>query len=257
MIQNPSDTCYPPVHHIRRSNHICARLYLGQGRLCQKFQRPVIVHLLTAEHAAMSMGGILAHAYISNQIQIRADLFRLAKCFLHNPVLRVGAAAQLILPVRNPKQHHGTHPGVAKLHQLFLHTIHTVTVLPRHGVNFLLAVISLLHKHWIYKGRFIHARFARHFPQNLIAAQSARSLYQLHFYLPPNHNNQRPQPIIPFIPTGRRPPRCQSLHALPSRSSSPVPVPPPPSALRCRLPKPVRNPFPPLPWQTPEQLTRL
>ena len=115
-------------------------------------------------------------------------MFRLAKCFLHNTILGISAASNFILIIRNTKKHYRLHAGIAKFHQFFFHTIHTIAVLPGHSGDFLFDIISFSHKHRVNKRRFVHSHFSYHFPQHVVTAQTPRPVSQIHLSVPPFDN---------------------------------------------------------------------
>ena len=80
-IQHLTDGADTAVHHIGGRYHIGSCLHMGKGCFCQQLQRPVIVHVMTAEHAAVAVGGILAHAHIGDEIHLREIFSCLTKGF--------------------------------------------------------------------------------------------------------------------------------------------------------------------------------
>ena len=118
---------------------------------------------MTAEHTAVTMGRILAHAHITDHIQIREQFFCFAETLLHNAILCIRTASQLILVIRDSKKHDTADPCFTQLLQFFLHTIHTVTVLSHHGWDLFLNICSFYNKHRIDQRRFIHSGLPNHF----------------------------------------------------------------------------------------------
>ena len=68
LIQDGADSPDSSVHHIRGRYHIRSSLCMRKSCLGQIFQGFVIVHFVSTEDAAMSMGSILTHTYIGDQI---------------------------------------------------------------------------------------------------------------------------------------------------------------------------------------------
>ena len=135
---------------------------MGKCCFCKKLQRLVIVHIMTAENAAMAMGSVLTHTYICYIIKLRKFLFCNAKSSLNDPLRIIGTAAHFILMVRNTKKHHTAYTGFGKLLQFIRKTVQAVTVLPGHGRNFFFLIFSFHYEHRIHKRRFIHSCLTYH-----------------------------------------------------------------------------------------------
>ena len=170
LVQTLTDRCNTTIHHIRRSNHICTCLHVGECCFCKKLQRLVIVHIMTAENTAMAMGSILTHAYICYIIKLRKFLFCNAKSSLNDSLRIIGTAAHFILMVRNTKKHHTAYTGFGKLLQFIWKTVQAVTVLPSHGRNFFFLIFSFHYEHRIHKRRFIHSCLTYHFTKVFAAS---------------------------------------------------------------------------------------
>ena len=162
FIQALPDCCNTAVHHIGRCYHIRSCLYVGKCCFCKKIQCFVIIHIMTAENAAMAMGSVLTHAYICYIIKLRKFLFCNAKSSLNDPLRIIGTAAHFILMVRNTKKHHTSYTGFGKLLQFIRKTVQAVTVLPGHGRNFFFLIFSFHYEHRIHKRRFIHSCLTYH-----------------------------------------------------------------------------------------------
>ena len=110
-VQGGTNGRHPAIHHVRRGNHIRPRLDLAQGNPGQVGEGLVVVHLLPLEDAAVSMGGVLAHAHVANQVQLREPVLQGFHGLLDHPVAAIGLGALGILLQGNAEEHHLVHPG--------------------------------------------------------------------------------------------------------------------------------------------------
>ena len=131
-VQLLTDGAHAAVHHIRRSHHIGTRLHMRQSGSAQQFQGGVIVHVVSAEHAAVSVRCVLAHAYIRDVIQLRKQTLCFPQGTLHNTVLGIRLASLFVLYRRNSEKHHVSDTCFCDLLQLISHAVHTVAVLSLH-----------------------------------------------------------------------------------------------------------------------------
>ena len=152
FIQALPDGRHTAIHHIRGSNHIRPCLYLGQSGFGQKRKRLVIVHLVSAEHAAVSVGGIFAHTYVCYIIKVREPLLGLPKGSLDDTVLCVRAASHFILFPGDPEQHDTAHACARHFLQTIGKHVDTVTVLSFHGRDLFFYSLSLSYKYGIDQG---------------------------------------------------------------------------------------------------------
>ena len=170
FVQAGTDCSYTSVHHIRWSHHICPRLHMGKGCFCQKIQSFVIVHIMSAQHAAVTVGSILTHTDICHIVKIRELFFCFTQSFLYDSVSRIGAASHFILMIRDSKQHDTAHSCLCKLLQLIGKAVNTVSELTFHRRDFLLNIRSFHHKKRVDQRRFIHSCLPHHFAQCLAAS---------------------------------------------------------------------------------------
>ena len=77
---------------------------MGQRRFRQNLQRLVVIHIVTAENAAVSVRGILTHTNIGNDIQLRKCRLDMMHCTLYNAVRLPCAAADFILFRRDSEE---------------------------------------------------------------------------------------------------------------------------------------------------------
>ena len=162
-IQHLTDGTDTAVHHIRRSYHISSGFYMGKGCFCQKLQCPVIVHVVAAKHTAVTVGGILAHAHIGDEIHLREIFSCLTKGFLDDTFRIVGSASYLILVIGNPEKHHIFYTCVLKSGKDLSLSVHTVAKLTRHRRDLLDNSASFFYKHRIDQRCLIHSGLPNHF----------------------------------------------------------------------------------------------
>ena len=121
---------------------------------------------MAAEHTAVTVRRILAHAYICDDIQLVPVFFLdSAQRLLNDAVLIPCTASHLILVIRNAKQHDAIYACIKQCIELTLHAIEAVAVLARHRRNLLCRHISLFYKHRVNEGGRIHPRLPHHLPK--------------------------------------------------------------------------------------------
>ena len=99
------DCAHAAVHHIGGSHHIRACLYMGESSHGQQFQGLVIVDITSAQHTAVTMGGVFAHAHIRDQIEVGEIFLSPAQSALDNAFRVIGLGADLILDGGNSEKH--------------------------------------------------------------------------------------------------------------------------------------------------------
>ena len=151
FVKTLTDGAHTAVHHIRRRNHIGSCFHMRKSGFGKKLKSGIILYLMAAEHAAVSVGGIFAHTYVRNIIHIRKLFFRFPKSLLNNSVFCIGSASHLVLVIRNTKQHNAADACFGKPFQFIGKAVHTVAELAFHGRNFLFYVVSLPDKQRINK----------------------------------------------------------------------------------------------------------
>ena len=181
LIQGLPDGQHPSVHHVGGSHHVRSRLHMGKSGFCQQLQGFIIVHILAAEHPAVAVGGVFAHAHIGDVVQIRHLDLCPAQGFLHNTLLRVGSGAHLVLVVRNAEKHHAAHAGVRQLGKLLRQDIQGIPVLSRHGRDLLPFIFSLHNKQRIDQRGFVHSGLPHHSADLFVSPQAAGSDSHVHF----------------------------------------------------------------------------
>ena len=55
LIEHRTDRTHTAVHHIGWCYHICSGFHMRKSGLCKQIQRPIIVHIVSAQHAAVSV----------------------------------------------------------------------------------------------------------------------------------------------------------------------------------------------------------
>ncbi|MDZ7631266.1 MAG: hypothetical protein U5K74_07945 [Gemmatimonadaceae bacterium] len=66
-----ADRADAPIHHVARRDDVGAGLGVHDRLARQQLQRGIVVHRLTGEHAAVPVVGVLAHAHIGDDEQLR------------------------------------------------------------------------------------------------------------------------------------------------------------------------------------------
>ena len=138
---------------------------MRQSCFCQKLQCLVVVNIMAAKNAAVTVRGIFTHAHICHIIHLWKSALCFPKCLLYNTILSVSAASDFILMIRDSKKHNAVYSCFFQLFQLIGKTIQAVTVLPFHGRNLFLDSISFHYKQRIDKRRFVHSGLSHHFSQ--------------------------------------------------------------------------------------------
>ena len=146
----------------------------------------------------MAVGGVLAHAHITDQVQFREPGFQCPHGLLDNAVLGIGFAAASVLVVGDAEEHKLIDAGFQHFLGLVEHLVDAVAVLARHGGDFLLAVLPLHHKGGVNQGGFVHAGLPHHLPQNLAVTQTAGTMNQFHVNVPPWHTSGPARPGRPW-----------------------------------------------------------
>lgn len=183
-VQGGTNGRHPAIHHVRRGNHIRPRLDLAQGNPGQVREGLVVVHLLPLEDAAVSMGGVLAHAHVANQVQLREPVLQGFHGLLNHPVAAIGLGALGILLQGNAEEHHLVHPGRQQRLCQVQKAVLGVPVLAGHGGNLLPLPKALRYKRGVNEGGFADPGLPDHPPQGLAAPQAAGSLGQIHGHSP-------------------------------------------------------------------------
>ena len=181
VIKDRADCFNTAIHHVGRCDHIRTCLHLGKCGLCEQFQRLVVVDIMAAQHAAVTMRGVFTHADVADHVQLRAGFLCLAECLLHNAILGIGLAADFILVIRDAEQHDAADTGFCQLDELFFHAVDAVAILSHHGGDFLLDVCAFGDKHRVDEGRFVHARFTYYFAQAHAGTQASGTISEIHF----------------------------------------------------------------------------
>ena len=153
---------------------------MGEGRLCQQFKGFIILHIMAAQYAAVSVGCILTHAHIREQIHFRELFSGLPKRPLHNTILCVCLASHLVLLIRDTKEHDFIHSCLHKPFQGVRQSVYAVSELSFHGGDFLLHILSLADKNGVNQGTLIHPGFPHHSAQGIVFPKPSRS--DCHFH---------------------------------------------------------------------------
>ncbi|CAK8722690.1 hypothetical protein GKODMF_14280 [Candidatus Electrothrix gigas] len=112
FIQGTADLAHSSVHHIRRRNHICARLGMGQGSPGQQFQGGVVIHVITVQAAAMAVVCVLTQADIRDHRQIRGRVLQFLNRLLNNTVLSMSAGPHSVFFFWQTEENDGTYPNL-------------------------------------------------------------------------------------------------------------------------------------------------
>ena len=107
-----ADSAHTSVHHVGGGHHIRAGLDMGEGGHGQQFQGLVIVDITSAQHTAVAVGGVFAHADIGDQIEVGEVFPGFAQGALDNTFRVIGLRTDLILDGRNSEKHDFIYTGV-------------------------------------------------------------------------------------------------------------------------------------------------
>src|SRR5699024_397322 len=137
---------------------------------------------MAVENTAVSMGSILAHAHVCDQIQLLLKLLPgSSKGSLYNSILCICLASYFIFLIRHTEEHHLVYPILHYFFQFFRHTVQTVAELSRHSGNLFFLVFPLFYKKRIDERAFIHSGLSDHFPDGLSSSESSGSDGHIHF----------------------------------------------------------------------------
>ena len=101
FIQCLSQICDMSIHHVRRCDHVCARLGKCYCHLRQKRKCLIVQDLSVLHQSAMSVGGIFAQAHICDNQKLRCFLLDLTHRTLCDTIFIISAATTFILVLRD------------------------------------------------------------------------------------------------------------------------------------------------------------
>ena len=107
VVERLADRGDAAVHHVARRDDVGARLDVADGGAGEQLEAAVVVHLAVDDHAAVAVRGVLAEADVGHQHELGEAGPQRAQRLLDDPVLLPRAGRLLVLPVRDPEQHHG------------------------------------------------------------------------------------------------------------------------------------------------------
>ena len=74
---------------------------------------------MTAELAAMTVGGVLTHTYITDQVHLGESLLDCFESLLNDTMLTVGIASELILHTGDTEEHNLIYAGIQQILRRF------------------------------------------------------------------------------------------------------------------------------------------
>ena len=180
-IQCTADGQYAAVHHIGRRNHVGACAHMGEGHLAQQFEGLVVVDGGAAvQNAAVSVGGIFAHAHVGDAVYLWEVLFDLPQCLLYDAVFIPCRGTQLILVGGDSKQQDLVYAGLYKLLHRLAYRIGAVVVLSRQRRNLLAHAGFFADKQRVNQSPLGDVGFPRQFAHHLVGSQTSWSVQHFH-----------------------------------------------------------------------------
>ena len=107
----------------------------------QQVQGRIVLDILVFDHAAVSVGGVLAQAGVGQDDQLGPARLEHARGFLDDAVVVVCPGAHLVLGPGDAEEHQGLEPVVHGLGHLDLQLLEGELVLAGHGRDFLLEIL--------------------------------------------------------------------------------------------------------------------
>ena len=152
-----------------------ARLRMAQGDLGKALERAVVVDLAAAQHAAVTVGGVFAHAYVGDEVERGVELPQAAQALLHDAVLRPGGGALRVLMRGQAEQQHTRNARTLKLFHKARQFVRRIVVLPGQRGDFAVNMLALSDENRVNQAVWRDARFPHHAAQAVTRAQAARA----------------------------------------------------------------------------------
>ena len=135
---------------------------------------------MSAENAAVSVRRILAHADISDDIQLQEPALDVPHRLLDNAVRLPCTAADLIFLSRDSEKQHAFHTGIHDLLQEFIYAVQTPAILSGHRRDLFPDILPVLYKHGIDQRIRRNTGFPHHAAKQSTVSQATRPIGQIH-----------------------------------------------------------------------------
>ena len=139
LVELKANRADPAVHHVARRYRVGAGVGMGDRRFCQQLDREVVVDFgaAFAEDTAVAVRGVLAETDVGHHDQVGMGLLQRPHRHLHDPLVVVGAGAELVLGGGDPEEHQRPDPGGGDLARLLDQVVDREALDPRHRGNLL------------------------------------------------------------------------------------------------------------------------
>ena len=124
---------------------------MADRRTGKKLKGLVVIYITAAKHSAVPMGGVFTHTDVGNQKKLWAYLLGSMERPLNDPLRIICLRTNLILMLRDPKEHDLTDPGFFQAKKLFLYPVYGESILARERRNLFHFILSVHNKHGKYQ----------------------------------------------------------------------------------------------------------
>ena len=132
-IECVADPTYTPIHHIRWSDDVAARVGVDQGLPDQQVQCAVVVDITPVQEAAMAVIGVFAQTHIGDDEQIQRLVLDGANRLGNDAMGVVSAAAYGVFALGYAEKNHRRDPEIDDLATLLHEHVHRHLIGSRHG----------------------------------------------------------------------------------------------------------------------------
>src|SRR5438105_1048875 len=106
LVERLADGADAAVHHVRRCDHVRARLDVRHRGAREQLERGIVLHRTVLDHTAVAVAGVLAEADVGDHEQVGHGVLHGPHRLLHDAVLRVGLRPAWILLRGDAEQQH-------------------------------------------------------------------------------------------------------------------------------------------------------
>ena len=152
---------------------------MGKRFLGKQFERCVVLDHAVLDHAAMAVARILAEADVGDDGQVRHLVLDGLDRMLHDPLVGVAFAADLVLVLGNAEEDDRGNAEVLHLFAVLHEVVDGLLIVPGHGADLFFHALAVGHEERIDEIVGRKLRLPHHAPDVLVGPQPSRPVKRL------------------------------------------------------------------------------